>query len=204
MHKMITFKFSQGFIQDLIQLPENETLEDWLAVNIVEFYNKILILYEHFSEICTDETCPKMTAGYSYEFFWRENKKIQKFSFVFTLPIFHLSLPPEYISALLDWTSNEINDTELFPIDPEVSFPNNFKKRVKLMFKRLFRFFAHVYHHHFETVRKAGVDHHLNNCYKHFLYFILRYKLLTTKELSPLKELNKRILQKDQELENNN
>ncbi|KAJ3451514.1 mob kinase activator-like [Anaeramoeba flamelloides] len=172
MHKMVTFKFSQGFLLDLIQLPENETLEDWLAVNIVEFYNKILVLHENLSEICTPRSCPKMTAA------------------------------PKYISTLLDWASTEINDPELFPSDPEVDFPKNFKKRVKVIFRRLFRFFAHVYHHHFEAIREAGVDHHLNNCYKHFLYFVMNYKLLNTNELLPLQELNKRIIQKDKEEEN--
>jgi len=37
--------------------------DEWLAVNTVDFYNAISVLYGALEEFCTDQTCPVMKAG---------------------------------------------------------------------------------------------------------------------------------------------
>ena len=46
-----------------VELPSGEDLNEWLAVNTIEFYNEISLLYGTLMEFCTKETCPIMSAG---------------------------------------------------------------------------------------------------------------------------------------------
>lgn len=46
-----------------VQIPKGESLNEWLAVNVIEFYNEINLLYGCLSEYCTKEKCPTMSAG---------------------------------------------------------------------------------------------------------------------------------------------
>ena len=70
------------------------------------------------------------------------------------------------------------------------AFPANFLEQVKVclqpestpyncagaglqvLYKRLFRLYAHVYYSHFDQLRGIGANAHLNTCFKHFVYFI--------------------------------
>jgi MOB kinase activator 1 len=46
-----------------VELPSGEDLNEWLAVNTIEFYNEISLLYGTLMEFCVKETCPIMSAG---------------------------------------------------------------------------------------------------------------------------------------------
>ena len=46
-----------------VELPTGEDLNEWLAVNTIEFYNEINIIYGTLVEFCTLETCSTMSAG---------------------------------------------------------------------------------------------------------------------------------------------
>lgn len=78
-----------------------------------------------------------------------------------------------------------------------VPFPKMFLSVVKVIFKRLFRVYAHIYHSHFQHIMALGLEYHLNTCFKHFIYFtgyntkiiIDEFKLVEEKELAPLAEL---------------
>jgi hypothetical protein len=57
--------------KNLVELPNGEDLNEWLAVNTIEFYNEISILYGTLIEFCTPELCPTMSAGpKSYTFLY--------------------------------------------------------------------------------------------------------------------------------------
>lgn len=48
---------------EAVKLPPGEDLHEWLAVNTVDFYNAISILYGTLEDYCTDRTCEQMSAG---------------------------------------------------------------------------------------------------------------------------------------------
>lgn len=50
-------------------------------------------------------------------------------------------------------------------------FPPNFRDVVKMIFKRLFRVYAHIYHSHFQKIVSLKEEAHLNTCFKHFILF---------------------------------
>lgn len=52
-----------GNLQEAVRLPLGEDINEWLAVNTVDFFNAINVLYGTLEEYCTQETCPTMSAG---------------------------------------------------------------------------------------------------------------------------------------------
>ena len=52
-----------GNLRLAVILPEGEDPNEWIAVNTVDFFNQINMLYGTITEFCTEETCPIMSAG---------------------------------------------------------------------------------------------------------------------------------------------
>ncbi|KAA1124405.1 Mitotic exit network component [Puccinia graminis f. sp. tritici] len=52
-----------GNLRSAVTLPEGEDLNEWLAVNTLDFYNQINMLYGTVTEFCTPTECPVMNAG---------------------------------------------------------------------------------------------------------------------------------------------
>lgn len=168
-----------GNIRDAVRLPVGEDLYEWLAVNTVDFYNAISVLFGMLEEVCTVHVCSLMTAGPKYEYLWADPK--------YRKPV---RLPaPEYISALFDWLELQLDDPAIFPHQYGVPFPPNFMVVVKTIFKRLFRVYAHIYHSHFKHVCSLGAEAHLNTCFRHFIAFSQMFDLIEQKELAPLQQL---------------
>jgi len=166
-----------GDLRKTVQLPEGEDLNEWIAVNTVHFYNAANMIYGTCAEFCTDESCKTMSAGRN-EYLWKDDKNYKKPTKV---------TAPQYIDLLLNWVNEQISDPQLFPVDENAKFPRNFMNRVKDIYKRLFRLYAHIYYSHFEKISSIGAKAHLNTCFKHFVFFILEFKLVDDKDLAPLK-----------------
>ena len=96
---------------------------------------------------------------------------------------------PEYVSLLMDWIEEQVNDDKIFPTDPTVAFPKKFEKKVETIFKRLFRIYAHIYCSHLEKIRKLGEEAHLNTCFKHFMYFVFEFNLIPSNELVVIQDI---------------
>lgn len=159
-------------------------MNDWLAVHVVDFFNRINLIYGTVSEYCTEQSCPTMSGGSRYEYLWADTNLYKK----------PTALPaPRYIELLMDWIESQINNEEIFPVTTDVPFPKSFSQLCKKILTRLFRVFVHVYIHHFDRIVSIGAEAHVNTCYKHFYYFVTEFELITQKELDPLAEMTKRI-----------
>ncbi|PAA51309.1 hypothetical protein BOX15_Mlig017823g1 [Macrostomum lignano] len=185
LHKNAMASLSAGIdLKEAVKLPRGEDYNDWLAVHVVDFYNRISLIYGTVSEHCTEAACPKMSGGAKYEYQWADKVQYKK----------PTSLPaPVYIGLLMDWVEEQINDDRLFPGDSQTPFPKNYTASVKKILTRLFRVFVHVYIHHFDRLRNIGAEAHVNTCYKHFYYFVTEFGLVDKKELEPLKEMTMRL-----------
>jgi len=166
-----------GDLRKTVQLPEGEDLNEWIAVNTVHFYNAANMIYGTCAEFCTAQSCPNMTAGRN-EYLWKDGNQYKKATKV---------AAPVYIDLLLNWVNEQISNPKLFPVDEKASFPSNFITKVKDIYKRLFRLYAHIYYSHFDKVCSIGAKAHLNTCFKHFVFFVLEFKLVEDKDLAPLK-----------------
>jgi len=169
-----------GNMRSAVVLPKGEDVNEWLAVNTVDFFNEISLLYGTITEFCTPATCAVMSAGPTFEYLWADGVKVKK-------PI--KVSAPEYVDLLMSWVETQLNDEHIFPLQLGTPFPKNFQTVVKTIFKRLFRVYAHIYHSHFQKIVGLGAEAHLNTCFKHFIYFVHEFKLIETKELAPLKDL---------------
>lgn len=59
----ILSRSGSGNLRLAVSLPEGEDLNEWLAVNTVDFFNQVNMLYGTVTEFCTEAACPAMTAG---------------------------------------------------------------------------------------------------------------------------------------------
>jgi len=173
-----------GNLRLAVMLPEGEDINEWVAVNTVDFFNQINMLYGTITEFCTEESCPVMSAGPKYEYHWADGNQVKK-------PI--KCSAPKYIDFLMTWVQDQLDDETLFPSKIGVPFPPNFQTIAKTILKRLFRVYAHIYHQHFKEIVSLGEEAHLNTSFKHFVYFIQEFELIDKKELAPLQDLIDRL-----------
>uniref|UniRef100_T1J020 MOB kinase activator-like 3 n=1 Tax=Strigamia maritima TaxID=126957 RepID=T1J020_STRMM len=185
LHKHAQASLNSGInLRHAVQLPPGEDLNDWVAVHVVDFFNRINLIYGTVCDYCVEETCPTMCGGPKFEYLWADGHRYKKPT---PLPA------PHYISLLMDWVEMQINNEYLFPVKVDTPFPKNFLPMCKKILTRLFRVFVHVYIHHFDRLVAIGAEAHVNTCYKHFYYFVIECDLVSPKELEPLREMTARI-----------
>ncbi|GAM84630.1 hypothetical protein ANO11243_026270 [Dothideomycetidae sp. 11243] len=182
-----------GSLKKVVKLPEGEDRDEWLAVNIVDFYNQINLLYGAITEFCSPQSCPEMKATDEFEYLWHHPPAYPKPT---RLPA------PTYISNLLSWTSSLVSDATLFPTQPGVAFPPAFYPTVRQIFKRLYRVYAHIYCHHYSVIRGLGLEAHLNTGFKHYVLFVEEFGLADQGEgrrewFGPLGELVENMIRSD-------
>ena len=184
LHKKAKASLNAGLdLKNAVSLPDDEEISDWVAVHVVDFFNRINLIYGTVCEFCTEATCPVMSGGPKFEYYWAD--EIQKKP---------MKLPAtDYISKLMDWIERQINDDAIFPSQVGVPFPRNFLQVCKKILTRLYRVFVHVYIHHFDKLISIGAEAHINTCYKHFYFFVIEFKLVDPKEFEPLKEMTARV-----------
>ncbi|PPD93527.1 hypothetical protein GOBAR_DD09530 [Gossypium barbadense] len=58
-----TSEKGSGNLREAVRLPPGEDLNEWLAVNTVDFFNQVNLLYGTLTKFCTPENFPTMIAG---------------------------------------------------------------------------------------------------------------------------------------------
>ena len=110
---LILLGYSSRFIFSIL----GEDLNEWVAVNTVDFFNQINMLYGTITDFCTEDQCPIMSAGPKYEYHWADGQTVKK-------PI--KCSAPKYIDFLMTWVQDQLDDESLFPSKIGVPFPKNF------------------------------------------------------------------------------
>lgn len=185
LHKYANQTLNSGVdISDVVKVPKEYEYNDWIAVHVVDFFNRINLLYGCVSEFCTEETCAVMSGGAKFEYHWCDNEAFKKPT--------RLSAP-RYITILMDWVEKQINDEQVFPTRTDIPFAKNFVSVCKKILTRLYRVFVHVYIHHFDRLQNIGAEPHVNTCYKHFMYFVTEFNLVRKEEFEPLLHMSIRL-----------
>ncbi|KAI9690871.1 MAG: Mitotic exit network component [Bathelium mastoideum] len=169
-----------GSLRKAVKLPEGEDRDEWLAVNVVDFYNQINLLYGSITEFCSPQTCPEMKAtdesaplpqatklkiltAHRFEYLWQDSENYKR----------PTKMPaPEYIEHLMAWVQSNIDNESMFPSRIGVPFPKAFSTTIRQIFKRLYRVYAHIYCHHYPVVIHLGLEPHLNTSFKHYVLFV--------------------------------
>lgn len=164
-----------------------------------DFYDDISKLCGLIQPLCTRESCPRMTAAdYTYRWAGADGVlgKIHKPKEVSA---------PRYVENVIllvgaktdgaDYQRKSENTagqeicTGDSPPQPKQLKSQRFRRECQLMFKYLFRLYAHIYHAHLHDFVKLGAETHLNTCCRRFVLFGLEFNLLAKKELAPLAQL---------------
>ncbi|XP_032702893.1 MOB kinase activator 3A isoform X2 [Lontra canadensis] len=111
LHKKAQASLNAGLDLKLaVQLPPGEELSDWVAVHVVDFFNRINLIYGTIGEGCTEQSCPVMSGGPKYEYRWQDEHQFRKPTALSA---------PRYMDLLMDWVEVQINDEGLFPTHVE-------------------------------------------------------------------------------------
>ncbi|KAG0048066.1 MOB kinase activator 1B [Gryganskiella cystojenkinii] len=169
-----------GNLRLAVHLPEGEDVNEWMAVNTVDFFNQINMLYGTITEFCTPQDCPVMSAGPKYEYHWKDDNQFKKPARVSA---------PVYVDHLMSWVQSQLDNEAIFPSKIGVEFPPEFRTIITDIFRKLFRVYAHIYASHFTVIVSLGEEAHLNTSFKHFVLFVKEFNLIDAKELAPLSDL---------------
>lgn len=166
-------------MREAVKVPEGEDENEWLATHVVDAYNEISLLFGVVEDYATPERFPTMRAGSRYEYLWADDKHKKP-----------RQVPAqEYVDLLLMWVEGLISNEEVFPVDADVPFPPNFRSICSKIFARMFRVYAFLYYHCFDEFVALKAEAHLNTCFKHFLFFVKEFELVSDDEMAPLAEL---------------
>ncbi|KAI8804949.1 mps one binder kinase activator-like 1-like protein [Cladochytrium replicatum] len=166
-----------GSLRKLVAHPRYVDLNEWLAVNTFDFFNHTNHFYGSVSEFCDPRECPVMCAG-QVEYSWVDsNRKVTKVS------------APQYVDYVMSGIQNILNDESVFPTKSGIDFPRDFISHIRVIYKQLFRVFAHIFYSHFDKIVCLNAEGHLNTLFAHFVCFAREFDLLDKKELTPMSEL---------------
>lgn len=172
-----------GNLRRSVELPLYEDKNEWVAANLVDFYNELTLLYSIIAE-----SAPKMykTAGHGfppgYEYRWAQKKRLIRCTCW------------EYCEYVFDWIEEQVNMEKIFPTKEGFQFPDNFLVYAKDIYKKMFRVYAIIYTSFFAMFKRFDAVKHLNTSFKHFMFFSFEFKLISGKESKALKTLVERLL----------
>ncbi|KAF3829641.1 hypothetical protein GH733_003905 [Mirounga leonina] len=95
LHKKAQASLNAGLDLKLaVQLPPGEELSDWVAVHVVDFFNRVNLIYGTIGDGCTEQSCPVMSGGPKYEYRWQDEHQFRKPTALSA---------PRYMDLLMDW-----------------------------------------------------------------------------------------------------
>jgi MOB kinase activator 1 len=173
-------------IECSIQLPMFTSQDDWVALKLFDVLNEVHVLCLSCQEFCTEATCPRMRAGSCSDYNWITDEGYAE----------QVSAPV-YMHKLCNWAHELINNRHVFPISPIGEYPDDFMLEVKLIFKRIFRVYAHIYLEHFNEftsydipMRPANTHFNasmaLNTSFLHMYLLGKEFDLLSDQESGPM------------------
>ncbi|PFH57602.1 hypothetical protein XA68_14795 [Ophiocordyceps unilateralis] len=178
-----------GSLRKVVKLPEGEDENEWLAVNMVDFYNQINLIYGAITEFCSPHSCPEMKATDEFEYLWQDSENYKRPTKM---------AAPAYIEQLMAWVQSNIDNESVLPSKIGVPFPKSFPALVRQIFKRMYRVYAHIYCHHYPVIRELGLEPHLNTSFKQYVLFIDEHSLASGRDYwGPLGDLVDSMLRSD-------
>ncbi|XP_028812741.1 MOB kinase activator 2-like isoform X2 [Denticeps clupeoides] len=165
-------------LKELVVLPTEIDLNEWLASNTTTFFNLINLQYSTISEFCTGDTCQAMTACNTTYYWYDEKGKKTKCT------------APQYVDFVMSLVQKLVTDEDIFPTKYGKEFPNAFDTLVKKICKYLFHVLAHIYWAHYRETVAMDLHGHLNTLYTHFIVFVREFNLVDPKETVIMDDLS--------------
>ncbi|EHK48079.1 uncharacterized protein TrAtP1_000795 [Trichoderma atroviride] len=206
----------KGNFMTLSARPKTVEQGEWVAHQVVEHYRNLwnFVQVVHAKEetgntICNPTSCPRMSAGANHSFTWLNSRREPV-----ELPAH------EYMTLMQRWIAGKVDDTAIFPTDPagvshshnpamsstplsqltnpgesdwtgkRSGFPEKFIDICQMIFRQMFRVYAHLYWAHFsEPYYHLNLEKQLNSCFSHFLLTATALDMLGKQDLEPMQPL---------------
>ncbi|KOS22416.1 Maintenance of ploidy protein mob2 [Escovopsis weberi] len=182
--------------------------------NLWNFVRVVHEKEEDGTSICNPVSCPKMSAGRSHSYTWlnRNHEPVE-------LPAHeYMTLMHRWMSGKTDDTAIFPTDAATCSFEPNPDlgggpgpatsaysnssaapaewlgqrsgFPQGFSGTCQLIFRQIFRVYAHLYWDHFvEPFHHLSIERALNSCFSHFLLTATTLDMLKPAELEPMQYL---------------
>eukprot|EP00747_Dinoflagellata_sp_TGD_P164620 gnl/TRDRNA2_/TRDRNA2_184799_c0_seq1.p1 gnl/TRDRNA2_/TRDRNA2_184799_c0~~gnl/TRDRNA2_/TRDRNA2_184799_c0_seq1.p1 ORF type:complete len:236 (-),score=51.03 gnl/TRDRNA2_/TRDRNA2_184799_c0_seq1:18-725(-) len=134
----------------------------WQYEHLRQFVIEFNLLLVALGDECTPENCPKMTASNEWQYLCAAHRKPQDCAAI------------DYMTHTIDGSTALLRNAKHFASRREVSASN--AKYFQSMARRLYRIFAHVYHHHRQIFDELEAEMHL--CAR-FSHFVMQYRLMS-------------------------
>jgi MOB kinase activator 1 len=187
LHDLTMRTLGSGNMRSTVALPQGEEPQEWIAVNVVDFFNEVSLIWGIVLETELPPYQPGEGFPVGFEYLWADGVVIKK-------PIRCSST--EYVDYVMTWIEDKINDERIFPTNDATPFPKNYGAVTKQIFTRMFRIFAIIYTQHFSRVEQLGAAAHLNTSFKHLLFFIWEFDMIDQRELPAMSDIVKALREK--------
>ncbi|KAJ7700268.1 Mob1/phocein [Mycena metata] len=162
----------KGNFKTIVMQPKYVDVNEWVAVNMFDFYTNLNEFYGVLTECCTQQSCPTMSAGPTLNYTWVQDRKKVPLS------------APTYIDSVMSTVQNLLDDENVFPTKSSQSFDKDtFPATVKQVYTQLLRVFAHLYHAHYPQILHLRSEPHFNSMFAHFLSFGTQYHLFEERDI---------------------
>lgn len=177
LHKMTIKTLGSGNLAEAVVLPGGEDRDEWLALNTVDFFNEVSLLYGVVADSAS-ERFRNIGEGFpeGFEYRWKDNKLKHPIK----------CSGPDYVEYVMSWVEGNLQNEAIFPAIDSVPFPPKFMQYVCVIFKRLFRVFAIMYTNHVDDLKELNAVAHLHTCFKHFVFFSSEFDLVPKEEMEAL------------------
>ncbi|KAL9931686.1 hypothetical protein V8E36_009472 [Tilletia maclaganii] len=150
----------KGSFKTIVANPKYVDLNEWIAVNLFDFFNNLNQFYGVVAEFCTIQNNPTMSVGFGLDYTWIDQNRKQ------------VKLPaPQYIDYVMTWVGGLLSDEATFPTKASREFPPTFRTTAAHIYKQLLRVFAHIYHAQFSYLVHLCCEGHFNSLFAHFIAF---------------------------------
>lgn len=166
---VFTRSIAECNIHELIRQPKGVDKNEWIANNIVAFFNHVNSLYNVLCDFCTPTTCPSMIGPQNSVYCWidEKNKKIKHSA-------------PQYIELSMVFIQKTLSDETIFPTRLDQQFPLYFDSLVRKMVRLLFHAVAHIYAVHYRQLIELQLHPHLNSFFLHFISFLITSNIISS------------------------
>eukprot|EP00448_Togula_jolla_P023830 CAMPEP_0170590060 /NCGR_PEP_ID=MMETSP0224-20130122/11668_1 /TAXON_ID=285029 /ORGANISM="Togula jolla, Strain CCCM 725" /LENGTH=238 /DNA_ID=CAMNT_0010913831 /DNA_START=55 /DNA_END=771 /DNA_ORIENTATION=+ len=178
LHMQASATMGTAEVREAVKLPPYVQEDEWIVAKTLGIYEEVTHVVSLMEDLCGE--CKLMNAGKCITYAWANADGSQS----------RKVTAKEYMRNLLDFANEVLSDRELIPLDGrDFPDPEAFRKTIKVVLKRTFRVYAHAYIVHFQKIRDLDVEGQMNYCFKHFLFFVREFDLVTEKEMEPLMDL---------------
>eukprot|EP00924_Labyrinthula_sp_SR-Ha-C_P002260 snap_masked-scaffold_19-processed-gene-5.10-mRNA-1 protein AED:1.00 eAED:1.00 QI:0/0/0/0/1/1/2/0/223 len=149
--------------------------EEWIADNVTDFYEKLGdFLNTSFQNAFEEGLVENYGYPPKFAYKWKEKEQDKP----------EVLLGNIYIEKLFGWLETVIDEENTFDGLVDVQYPEDFRYRVRMIMKRMFRIFTIVYFNQQFLKLTSGKDlsYTLDPLFKHFIWFCWVWNFLPEKE----------------------